>query len=555
MKSAKSNNAPPPLPRRIRGRVIVSSLVALVILSVDLLNPEESPATPQGVTVTRGQFPAPAIAALIDREINRRLEKDGVKASALSDDAEFIRRAYLDLIGVIPPAERVREFLASRDAEKRARLVDALLASPQFGRHMAAIWEQLLLTRGSDNRKLPQQPLVEWLTRNFNENRPWDKVTSELLISSGTQDQNGAVTFFLFNDSPNKVTDTVSKVFLGVQLQCAQCHNHPFTSWKQDDYWATAAFFLKVKPSTNPKAAQKKGIPVSISETAVKGKGKKKGLPESARIVPPRFLQGERPRMNPNQPYRPIFTAWLTAPENPFFARATVNRMWFHFFGRGLVNPVDDMHDGNPASHPELLAALAEQFKQNDYDLKHLIRGICASQAYQRTSRPCPGNEEDVELFSHMAIKALAPEQLYDSLTAVVGDRGRGAGAFGVKKNVAKGKGQPRTPREQFITFFRTTEDPDPTEYGGGIPQALRLMNSPLTGVNNAKLLNESLEAGKTPEQIIEHLYLGTLARRPSADELQRLTAYVRRNARQPRVVYGDILWAILNSSEFTLNH
>jgi hypothetical protein len=541
-------------PRSIRKRVVCSLLVAFCLLSADAILPGESSATQQVVSDVQTRPPASSVANLIDREINRRMQREGVKASPICDDSEFVRRAYLDLTGVIPPVEKVKDFLANRDTDKRAKLVDELLASPQFGRHMAAVWSGLLLPRSVDNRKVQRQPLMEWLARGFNENKSWDKISSELVTATGTQDQNGAVTFFLINDSPNKITDTVSRAFLGVQLQCAQCHNHPFTSWKQDEYWGMAAFFLKVKPTVNPKAAQKKGIPVGITEFGkAKGKGKKK-LPDSARIVPPRFLQGDRPDMNPTQPYRPVFAQWMASADNPFFARAMVNRTWAHFFGRGLVSPVDDMHEGNTPSHPELLAALAEKFKQNEFDLKQLIRGICASQSYQRTSRPSEGNREDSELFSHMAIKSMTPEQLYDSLAVVVGERAFNAKGFGgKKKNLAKGP--LRSPREQFLAFFRTADDPDPTEYHGGIPQALRLMNSPQTVPANARLLNQAMERSKSPEEIIEHLFLGTLSRRPSVEETARLTAYVRRDSDQPRAGYADILWALLNSSEFLFNH
>jgi hypothetical protein len=532
--------------------VLVSLLVTLAILSTEFVVPGDSPATQPLVTAVRGRLPAQAITDRIDREISRRLEKEGFRAAPLCDDSEFIRRAYLDLVGAIPTADKVKEFLASTEAEKRTKLIDELLDSPQFGRHLAEIWEGMLLPRGSDNRKVSRQPLLDWLARGFNENKPWDKFSTELLTASGSPQENGATLFYLFNDSPDKITDTVSRVFLGVQLQCAQCHNHPFTSWKQDEYWGMAAFFMKVKPNINPKKAQKQGIPVVISENPVRFKGKKQPLPESARIVPPRFLQGEQPAMDRSQPYRPVFAEWLVADRNPYFARAMVNRMWAHFFGRGLVNPIDDMHDGNAPSHPELLAALAEAFKDSHYDLKQLIRGICASQAYQRTSRATGGKGEESELFGRMAIKALTPEQLYDSLTAVMGERGRGG--FGPKKGFIA-KGPPRNPRDQFLAFFRTQDEPDPTEYSGGIPQALRLMNSPLTAPITARLLDEAMQGGRSPEKIIEHMYLGSLARRPTPQEAMRLTAYVQRTAGPPRAAYADILWAILNSSEFTLNH
>jgi Protein of unknown function (DUF1553) len=224
--------------------------------------------------------------------------------------------------------------------------------------------------------------------------------------------------------------------------------------------------------------------------------------------------------------------------------------MWAQFFGRGIVNPVDDMHDENEPSHPELLAALTEQFKTHGFDVKYLLRAVCNSQTYQRTSRPGDGNDDDRRLFSHMAIRALSPEQLYDSLAAVVGQAQRGDMVR--QKGAAARKG-PGGPREQFLNVFRIDEGANPLEYQAGIPQALRLMNSAQMNNGNATVAR-AMQAGRLPGQVIEQLYLAALARRPTAAEIERLTAYVGRQD-NPRSAYGDILWALVNSSEFALNH
>src|SRR5262249_34854474 len=234
-------------------------------------------------------------------------------------------------------------------------------------------WTNVMVKRESNNRLLKSRPLLDWLAEGFNANKPWDKVVYELITATGEQDKNGAVTYFIGNPTVDKMTDSVTRLFLGVRLECAQCHNHPFTNYKRDEYWGMAQFFMKVRLTANPQQASKKGISPGIVEGG-KAKGKKKGLPESARIVPARFLQGAQPKLNPAEPARPVLARWLVAPDNPFFARAMVNRMWAHFFGRGVVNPVDDMHADNPATHPELLAALAEQFKRNGFDVKYLVR-------------------------------------------------------------------------------------------------------------------------------------------------------------------------------------
>jgi hypothetical protein len=489
------------------------------------------------------------LASIIDKESQVRLDEEKVPVSPLADDAEFLRRVYLDLSGVIPPPDRVVAFLDSTDKNKRAKVIDELLADPRHGKFLAEIWTDMLIPRDSGNRRLKSEPLQEWLTAKFDKNTPWNKLVSDLVTATGAQDENGAVTFFVANPTPDKVTDHVTRLFLGVQLQCAQCHNHPFTAWKQTEYWGMAAFFMKVK-TDNPNKTAKNGTSASVTE---KAGGKKAKLPEGAKIVPAKFLGAEQPKLSPSQPYRPVLAKWMTSAKNPFFARAMANRMWGHFFGRGLVNPVDDMHDNNPAAHPELLSALAEQFTANNFDVNYLIRAICNSQTYQRSSRTVKGNQDDAELFSHMAIKALSPQQLYDSLTLIVGTPGK-QGKQGAGKNKVAAKKGPVGPREQFINFFRTDEGADPTEYQSGIPQVLRLMNSAQLN-NTSAALDRVLKGGSTPTQVVERLYLTVLSRRPTSEESTRLTSYVAKHSGTARQAYGDILWALLNCSEFALNH
>ncbi|MFN4259874.1 MAG: DUF1549 and DUF1553 domain-containing protein [Gemmataceae bacterium] len=518
---------------------------ALAVTALLFGNPAPSWAAKN--TPQPAQADARQVARLIDQGIQARLQEEKVSPSPLADDAEFLRRVYLDLIGVIPPADKVAAFLDSQDPNKRAKLIDELLADPRFGQFWGENWKNLLLPRVSDNRRLQSKPLHDWLKEAFNQNKPWNQLVDELLTASGLQTENGAVTFWLANPSPDMVTDQVSSLFLGVQLQCAQCHNHPFTGWKQAEYWGMAAFFTKVRMNVRGlNAAARNDVIPGVSET---GAGRPARLPESAKIVPPKFLQGEQPSVRNTEPYRPIVSAWITSPENPFFARAMVNRTWAHFFGAGFVNPVDDMHQDNPASHPELLDELTRQFVASGFDVKHLIRGICNSQAYQRTSKPLPGNEDaDANLFSRVAIKVMTPEQLYDSLAQVVG--------FTPARNFpARGQQRfgPNGPREQFIAFFSTDSEAKPTEYEAGIPQALRLMNAPQFN-NGGALLQNVLAKKLTPPEAVEWIYLSTLSRRPTTAESQRLTAYVAQvdDARQ---AYSDIVWAVLNSSEFTMNH
>lgn len=493
-----------------------------------------------------------SLSKLIDQAIEKRLSDAEVRPSPRAGDAEFLRRVYLDITGVIPPASKVAAFLDSKDPNKRALLIDELLASPLYGRHMADIWQALILPRNSDNRRLSAEPLVKWLEQGFNENKPWDRFVSDLITATGSADENGAVTFFLANPTPDKLTDLSSKLFLGVRLGCAQCHNHPFTGWKQAEYWGMAAFFTRVKMKGNPKNAGKKGVTPEISEG---GQGKPVRLPQSAKVVPAKFFKGEQPQLKASEPYRPVLARWMTAPDNPFFARAMVNRMWQHLFGHGFVQPVDDMHEANEVSHPELLKELSAQFAAGGFDLKHLVRAICNSNAYQRTSKPIGDNEEDDKLFSHMAVKTMSPEQLFDSLAEVLGNPDRAQAQRRKAQQQQQQAGRPGSnPRAAFVAFFQGDDDASPTEYQSGVPQALRLMNSPQLRGGNLPVLNDAARPAKTPAQVFEHLYLTTLSRRPTADEQKRLGAYAGK-AGDARTAYGDVLWALLNSSEFVLNH
>jgi hypothetical protein len=485
-----------------------------------------------------------ALARLIDEQIDRRLAEAKVNPAPLASDAEFLRRVYLDLTGVIPTPEKARAFLDSTDPDKRARLIDELLASPNYGRRQADLWVPKLFPKDSANRFVLKEPFVRWLEAEFNANTPWNEFVTKLVTATGTVEQNPAVTYFLANRSVDKLTDTCTQHFLGIQLQCAQCHNHPFTGWKQTEYWGMAAFFSKVNPQ-NPKNANKGGdnTQIGVRETAAKTK-LKDFFPEATKVVPPKVLGGDEVKASAADPLRPVLAAWMTAPDNPYFARAMVNRTWAMLFGRGFVNPIDDMHEDNQPSHPELLTELSAAFARG-HDVKALVRGICLSRAYQRTSKPTAGDDA---LFARMTMKVMTPEQLYDSLTQVAGATQM---AQAREKAAAQNKQGGNGPRDQFVQFFLAgAEEPSLTDYEAGIPQALRMMNGRLSA--NPAVVRAFVKPGAKPAEVIESIYLAALSRRPTDGEVAKLTAYVSKAA-TPAEGYGDVLWAVLNSSEFAM--
>jgi hypothetical protein len=500
------------------------------------------------------------VAAAVDREVDSRLARARVPASPEADDAEFLRRVTLDLAGRIPTLARTTAFFDDKDPDKRARLIDELLSNSDYGRHFATVWRNRMVPPNPVKGKAAPDRFGPWLAEQFQRNRGWDKIVSDLLTADGDIAKNPQTAFIMANSEDfrprdNLLAGSAARLFLGVQLRCAECHNHPFAPWKQADFWGTAAFFSRLRNTS------KKGPPFILTEAPDPDAGS--GQPDGAAIVIPgsagkaagevvraRYLGGGEADLPGDGPLRPAFAAWVTSPKNPYFARALVNRIWAQFFGRGLVNPVDDLRDDNPPSHPALLNLLADEFRASGYDPKHLIRCVCNSKAYQRSSRALPGNDKDRELFSHVAVKPMSAEAFADSLAVVFAvDKAAPPG----KGKAAKGPAPVSDAREEFVRFFRAQGDADGNGLQQGIPQSLRRMNDAQFN-SEAPLIERLVRSGTSRAQVIEALYLATLSRRPRPEEVELMSGYVSRRA-DPGQGYAGVLWILLNSGEFVLNH
>jgi hypothetical protein len=504
------------------------------------------------------------VARAIDREIDARLADYNIAASELADDAEFLRRVCLDITGRIPTAERAAAFLDSSDADKRQKLIDELLDNANYGQHFSTIWTNLINAAGSPPRSM-QSSFRDWLANKFNQGQGWDQIVRELLASEGLATESPATYFVRANTAePGMLASTSAQFFLGVQIQCAECHDHPFTEWRQSDYWGLAVFFSRLREvsvkggkqlSEEPQAGKKPAVNVPGAGIVIPTAGGNKG---AGNVVMAKYLGGEKPDLPSEGAIRLSLASWVTAADNPYFAKAAVNRLWAHFFGRGFFNPVDDFQADLPVSHPQLLAMLAQEFASSGHDLKHLIRCICSSQAYQRTSRPLPENKDDARLFSHMAVKVMSPEAMYNSLIAAMGDTKLPGGLgspipFDIYAG-PKAKPDRVSGFDEFIRFFNTSDPSAPsTDYTHGIPQILALMNAQQFN-RVTPVVDRLVKSGATREQVVESLFLGTLTRRPSPDETKLMSDYLEKRS-DPQQGYAGALWILFNSNEFVLNH
>ena len=495
------------------------------------------------------------MAARIDRRLADVWQREGVSPASPATDGEFLRRVWLDLCGKIPPLNSddglsgVRDFLDSTDPDKRERLIEELLGKPTRAAHFATVWKNVMLPADVNVQRLGgDRGLQSWLRGQFADNVPYDKMVTDVLLATGAANQTGPALYYTsLQLKPEELAASTSRIFLGTQIQCAQCHDHPFDHWKRMDFWGYAAFFAQLAPP-------RRGQPVAFQVNDV-ATGEVK-VPDTDEVVPPLFLGGETSADRGDSTRRSRLAEWLTSRENPYFAKATVNRVWAHLFGRGIVDPVDDLGEHNRPSHPELLDELSEYFVQSGFDLQRLIRTLAFTQAYQLSSKSSPTDEDRPELFARMAIKSLTAEQLYDCLGEAM--RRLESPVNAQQRSFAFG-GFDRN-RQAFLARFRAPTQ-GATDYEAGIPQALTLMNGAVIRQGTDLAQSDLLKALDAPffedHERVEVLFLSTLARMPTAAEREQFVEYVRSGgaAADRHKALGDVLWALLNSAEFVLNH
>jgi hypothetical protein len=481
-----------------------------------------------------------AMAARVDALIGLSCHRAGVQLAAPADDAEFARRAYLDLTGVIPRVAQIREFLDDPQPDKRTRLVDQLVLIPAHATHLANTWRNIMLPEGLSAEQINNVAGVQnWLRMQFVENMRYDRVVSDFLVATGGGDRGPAQFYTAQELKPEKLAAATARIFLGLQIECAECHDHPFDRWKQEDFWAYAAFFARLqRPDRN--TGQTAAI-VELDRGEVT-------LPDSSTPVPPRYPGASDAVGDERGSRRVQLAIWMASRDNPYLARAAVNRVWSHLFGRGLVEPVDDLGEHNPPSHPELFEELTQYFVDTGFDLRQLTQMLAYTATYQRTSRSDAGDATPPHRYASMAVRPLTPEQLYDSL-----DRA-------LLRRAATADNPLFDPQRQAFVARMQSGSRSATEYEAGVPQALMLMNGAeiTSGLNAPQGMIVALEAPwLNDEQRIETLFLATLSRRPASDEQATFLVHVQaaQDAPARRQAMGDLLWALLNSAEFAMNH
>jgi hypothetical protein len=517
--------------------------------------PESAPAKPDPAAAARD---VRELTAKIDRLLADRWAAAKVEPAPLADDATFLRRVYLDLVGRIPSVAESRAFLKGQAPDKRQRLVETLLAGNAYVNHFTNVWRGLMLPEADAALQFGvQKPVFElWLRKQLKENKGYDQIVRQLLTAPigdggrgfdpyGGEMGASPISFYYAKDmKPEGLGAGTARLFLGVKLDCAQCHDHPFAKWKREQFWQFAAFFGGIDAQSNNGFIQSVREIKDRRELTISG-GKK--------IVPAVFLDGTDPQWKYDIGSRETLADWMTSPKNPWFARATANRMWAYFFGTGLVDPVDDLRDDNPPSHPELLDELAKQFADHKFDLKFLIRAITASRAYQSASADADKDKpDDPRLFARMAVRGMTPEQLFDSLSMATG--------FREKRPARRFFYQDDSMRAEFLKQFANTDKR--TEFQTSILQSLLLMNGKLTQEVTSPERSATLAAvADSPflgaDEKVEALFLAALSRPPRSDERERFGRYVRTGGVRgdAKAALGDVFWVLLNSPEFILNH
>jgi hypothetical protein len=491
------------------------------------------------------------MARRVDELLEKQWAAAGIQPVARASDGEFVRRASLDLTGVIPRASQVREFLADARSDKRELLVNELLESPRYATHMATTWRNRILPVGVEPaRNREAIALQKWLRTRFAKNLRYDNLVGELLLTIGG-DELGPALYYQANDiSPEKLAGSAAELFLGVQLHCAQCHDHPFAEWSQRDFWGLAAFFARVK------ARDQRGAGMMDARfRLVDAKEGDVTLPDSSEVVPPKFPKGDAATDNDRQTRRAQLAIWMTSRDNPFFARAAVNWAWTHMFGRGLVESLDDAVASKAAPEAQLLDEMAKHFTESGYNLKELWRTLASTRAYQLAGGLEVASMADH--FAQMRAKPLTPEQLFDSFVLLAPNNPAG-GAVRVTSMASSLDEDPV--RMEFVRNMRAPPG-NATDYRAGTLQALMLMNGRVTAGVSDKDVSNVLGAIVAPfmndDERVKSLFVATLSRMPDEEEQHACVAMLAdcKTDEERNRALSDMLWALLNSTEFAFNH
>jgi hypothetical protein len=497
-------------------------------------------------------FVRPPEKNFVDRLVADKLERLRITSSPVADDATYLRRVYLDTIGTLPTVAEARRFLADASPDKRARLAAELLERPEYSDFWAQRWADLL--QADKDTITPQGvvALTRWVRRQIASNVPYDQFVRSIVTAQGSSIGDSPAAFFQVQSDPEKAARSISQLFLGVRIECAQCHHHPFERWDQQDYFALAGFFSGIDRRPGPAGS------VKVVDTA----GSDLKHPRTGQTVPAAGLGAAPANVAANVAAtggrRRAFAEWATSSQNPYFTRVIVNRIWAHYFGRGLVEQIDDLRATNPPSNEPLLDALTAHLIELRYDLRAFTRTLLTSNAYQFSSQAIPSNESDDQNYSHASWRPLPAEVLLDAVSQVTGvpeefnGWPRGYRAIQVWDNKLPSDflavfGRPS--RQTVCACERGTEP--------SIAQALHLMNSTNSMqkiVDRHGVAAKLAKSSMTPQQIIEELYLATLSRFPQPDEQAWMMRAFEESSGRAEAV-EDILWTLINSKEFVFNH
>ncbi len=490
----------------------------------------------------------------IDTLVDENLHKLRILPSGICTDEEFVRRAFIDIAGVYPESKDMRAFLADTNPNKRAALVDSLLERKEFTELWVMKWAELLQIRSAINNNTPpfyKNALLyyNWLSERIGKNIPINEIVVELLASTGGTVSNPAVNFYQTELDQLKLTENVAQVFMGMRIQCAQCHNHPFDRWTMDDYYGFKAFFAQIGRKATDDPAE-----VIIYNS--KGGESRHFLTQA--VMKPKFLGGDTPEMKPGEDRRKVLAGWMASPSNPFFARNIANIVWSHFNGVGVVEPVDDVRVSNPPSNPALIAAMAEHLTEYNYDMRKFVRDVCNSQTYQRSTKVNETNAGDKRNFSHAQVRRVRAEVLLDAISQITDTpnkfQGLPLGARAVQ--IADG-----AVSNYFLTTFgrakRESVCSCEVKMEPTLSQALHLMNGDAVNdrIKQGRVVAKMIQDKKNDREIVEDLFLRVFGRMPLDKEWTNVQQAIAEDAGARQNVLEDLFWALLNSKEFYFNH